>query len=225
MSDGVAVIVGVGPGLGAALAHAFAQEGLGVALAGRTPGKAQSIADAVTGARPYVCDATDEGSVAALFDAVEGELGPIQVAVFNGSAGFSRAPIAEMTLNHFRSGWEGSAQAGFLVGREAARRMLPRKRGTILFTGATASLRGGKGFAAFAGGKFALRALAQSMARELGPQGIHVAHIVVDAIIGSDPDDTRSAPEAIAAAYVDLYRQPRSAWSFEVDVRPWTETF
>ena len=225
MADGVAVIVGVGPGLGAALARAFAGEGLGVALAGRTLEKGQAVAETVPGSRAYVCDATDEAGVIGLFDRIEAEQGPVQVTVFNGSAGFKRAPVTDMAVDHLRSGWEGSALGGFLVGREAARRMVPRGQGTILFTGATASLRGGKGFAAFAGGKFALRALAQSMARELGPQGIHVAHVIVDAIIGDTADESRAKPEAIATLYVDLHRQPRSAWSFEVDVRPWTETF
>lgn len=225
MADGVAVIVGVGPGLGAALARAFAGEGLDVALAGRTPEKIEAVAVTVPGARAYQCNATDEAAVAGLFDRVEAEMGPVTVAVYNGSAGFSRAPIAEMTVERMRQGWEGSALGGFCVGREAARRMLPRGDGTILFTGATASLRGGKGFAAFAGGKFALRALAQSMARELGPQGIHVGHVVVDAVIGSEEGDTRADPEAIAAVYLHLYRQHRSAWSFEADVRPWTENF
>lgn len=225
MANGVAVIVGVGPGLGAALAHAFAGEGLAVALAGRSLEKGAAIAETIAGSRAYVCDATDEAGVIELFDRIEAEMGSVGVAVYNGSGGFARAPITEMTVEQLRRGWEGSALGGFLVGREAARRMAPHGRGTILFTGATASLRGGSGFAAFAGGKFALRALAQSMARELGPKGVHVAHIVVDAIIGADPNDGRADPDAIAAVYRDLYRQPRSAWSFEVDVRPWTETF
>ncbi|MEZ5947061.1 MAG: SDR family oxidoreductase [Hyphomonas sp.] len=188
-------------------------------------------------ARAFGVDARDEAETASLFDMIENEVGPLEVCVFNIGANV-RFPIAEMTEQVYRKVWEMAAYAGFLMGREAARVMSPRGRGTIIFTGATAAVRGGSGFAAFAGAKHALRALAQSMARELGPKGIHVAHVVIDGAIDSAfirevfPDaDARRArdgllvPDEIAKNYVWLHRQHRSAWTHELDLRPWCETW
>jgi NAD(P)-dependent dehydrogenase (short-subunit alcohol dehydrogenase family) len=173
--------------------------------------------------------------VIALFDEVERDVGPVEVMVFNPGANVN-FPIRDMTARVYRKVWEMACFAGFLTGREAARRMVPRGQGSILFTGATASLRGGAGFAAFAGAKHALRALAQSMARELAPQGIHVAHVVIDGVIDTPwirenfaemvkqrPADGLLAPAAIAENYWMLHRQPRNAWTFELDLRPFDE--
>jgi len=173
----------------------------------------------------------------ALVDTIEAEVGPLEVVVFNIGANVN-FPIRETTARVYRKVWEMAAFAGFLTGREAARVMVPRGRGTILFTGATASLRGGRGFSAFAGAKFALRALAQSMARELGPEGIHVAHPVIDGAIDTafirDNFPERYAlkdrdgildPEHIAEAYWMLHQQPRDTWTHELDLRPWMENF
>lgn len=223
-----AVIVGVGPGLGAALGAAFAREGYSVALAARKSGKLDSFVSAIKAgggrASAHACDATNEAQVQSLFDTVEKASGPIEVAIYNAS-NFTRGPIAEMAAADFEQAWRVVAFGGFLVGREAARRMSPRGAGSILFTGATASLRGGAQFAAFAGGKFALRALAQSMARELQPKGIHVAHFILDGMIGEDAEARKLAPAAIADAYVAVHRQAKSAWAQEIDLRPWSEKF
>jgi NAD(P)-dependent dehydrogenase (short-subunit alcohol dehydrogenase family) len=186
-------------------------------------------------ARAYGSDARKEEQVVELVQAIERDVGPIEVCVFN-VGGNVRFPIRETTERVYRKVWEMAALAGFLVGREAAQVMVPRKRGTILFTGATASLRGSKGFAAFSGAKHALRALAQSMARELGPEGIHVAHVVVDGAIDTPfirdnfperyklkEQDGILDPEAIAENYWQLHCQPRSAWTHELDLRPWME--
>ncbi|MEX2250213.1 MAG: SDR family oxidoreductase, partial [Parvibaculum sp.] len=188
-------------------------------------------------ARGFGSDARKEEDVIELFAAIEREVGPVEVMVFNIGANVN-FPIREMTERVYRKVWEMAALAGFLTGREAARVMVPRGRGTIIFTGATASLRGGPGFSAFAGAKFALRALAQSMARELGPQGIHVAHPVIDGAIDTafirdnfperyklKEQDGILNPEHIAEAYWQLHAQPRSAWTHELDLRPWMETF
>jgi len=185
-------------------------------------------------ARGFGSDARDEDQVKALFDTIEAELGEIEVFVFN-IGGNVRFDIRDTTARVYRKVWEMCAFAGFLTAREAATRMVPRGRGSMIFTGATASLRGGRGFSAFAGGKHALRALAQSMARELGPQNIHVAHSVIDgpidtAFIRDNFPDRAAAgpdclldPDAIAEAYWQIHRQPRTAWSFEFDLRPWSE--
>ena len=173
----------------------------------------------------------------ALFNTVEAEVGPVEGVVFNIGANVN-FPIRDTTARVYRKVWEMAAFAGFLAGREAARVMVPRQKGTLIFTGATASLRGGPGFSAFAGAKFALRALAQSLARELGPEGIHVAHPVIDGAIDTAfirdnfPDryalkdrDGILDPEHIADQYWMLHRQPRDAWTHELDLRPWMETF
>ena len=182
-------------------------------------------------------DARDEAEMTALFDRIETEIGPLEVVVFNIGANV-HFNIRDTTTRVYSKVWEMAALAGFLTGREAARVMVPRGRGSILFTGATASVRGREGFSAFAGAKHALRALAQSMARELGPQGIHIAHIICDGSIDGAftrermPDaDERLArgeildPDEIARNYVWLHNQGRSAWTFEIDLRPWTETW
>ncbi len=185
----------------------------------------------------YNSDARDEAQVGALIEGIERDLGPIEVAVFN-VGGNVRFAVTETTARVCRKVWELCAFAGFLVGRETARPMLARGRGTILFTGATASLRGAAGFAAFSGGKQALRALAQSMARELGPRGIHVAHVVIDGPIdtaatralfpewfAARPADGVMQPDELAEIYWQLHRQPRSAWTFETDVRTYVEAW
>ncbi|MGH8745986.1 MAG: SDR family NAD(P)-dependent oxidoreductase [Burkholderiales bacterium] len=240
-SPPVALIVGVGEGLGYALGKRFAAAGFKVALAARNANRLERLAEAIvqTGGQALALpvDARDERAVIELFERLERDQGPIAVAAFNAGANY-RAPIAEMPADMFESAWRLGCYAGFLVGREAARRMTPRGRGTILFTGATASLRGGAQFAAFAAAKNGLRALAQSMARELGPGGIHVAHVVIDGMIGSAAARQRSperaaalgedgmlAPDAIAETFYRIHAQPRSAWTFETDLRPWGEKF
>ncbi|MGV1681837.1 SDR family oxidoreductase [Sphingopyxis sp. NJF-3] len=241
MPNPAAIIIGAGDATGGAIARAFAAEGLTACVNRRTRNAdaletlAGSIRDAGHQARAFPADARDEAEMIALFDRVEAEVGPVEVAVFNIGANVN-FPISETSVRVYTKVWEMACLAGFLTGREAAKRMAPRGRGTILFTGATASLRGGSGFSAFSGAKAALRMLAQSMARELGPQGIHVAHTVIDGAIdtefikGRHPDFDRAKaqdlilnPEAIAANYVMLHRQPKSAWTHELDLRPWGE--
>ena len=218
-----ALVVGVGPGLGAALVRRFAREGMGVAIAARRVDKLKDLA-AETGGRAYACDATSEISVDDLFAAVERDLGTPRLVVFNAS-NFVRKPVVELTPAEIESSWRACCLGGFLVGRAAARAMLPGGPGTILLTGATAALRGGANFAAFAIGKFGLRALAQSMARELGPQGIHVGHVIIDGGIGTNAGESQLSPDAIAESYWHLHRQPKSAWTLELDLRPWVEKF
>lgn len=237
------LVVGAGDGLGAAIARAFAAEGLAVAITRRARhlDQLEALAADIRAAGGEVfafgVDAREESETIALIDRIEDEIGPLEVAVFNVGANV-RFPIRETTAQVYRKVWEMAAFAGFLLGREAARVMAPRGRGTILFTGATASLRGREGFSAFAGAKHALRALAQSMARELGPQGIHVAHVIIDGAIegefikGITPDyearlarDEILKPADIAASYVALSKQPRSAWTHELDLRPWAESW
>jgi NAD(P)-dependent dehydrogenase (short-subunit alcohol dehydrogenase family) len=236
-----ALVVGAGDATGGAIARRFAREGLVACVTRRNAGKLQPLVAEIEGAggraRAFGSDARKEDEVIALVDGIEREVGPIEVAVFN-VGGNVRFPIRELTSRVYTKVWEMGAFAGFLVGREVARVMAPRGRGTILFTGATASVRGGSGFAAFAGAKHALRALAQSMARELGPLGIHVAHVVIDGAIDTpfirDNFPERYAlkekagildPAAIAESYWQLHRQPRSAWTHELDLRPWIEPF
>ena len=237
----VCLVVGAGDATGGAIAKRFAREGFTAVVTRRTADKLAPLVDAIRAdggqAHGFASDAREEDQVIALFDEIERDIGPIEVSVFNPGANV-RFPITETTARVYRKVWEMAAFGGFLVGREAARRMGPRGTGTILFTGATASLRGGKGFAAFAGAKHALRALAQSMARELGPQGIHVAHIVIDGAIDTDfireiapalyarkDEDAILSPGAIAEEYWRLHTQHRSAWTFELDLRPWQETW
>lgn len=237
------LIVGAGDGVGSAIARAFAREGLAVCVTRRPRhlDKLESLVAAIREdggeAHAFGVDARDEAEMIALIDRIEAEIGPLAVVVFNIGANV-RFPITETTAQVYSKVWEMAALAGFFTGREAARVMTPRGKGTILFTGATASTRGGSGFSAFAGAKAALRQLAQSMARELGPQGIHVAHVVVDGMIDGTfarsiaPDiqtlldeDAILKPDEIAKNYVWLHNQQRSAWTFELDLRPWKETW
>jgi NAD(P)-dependent dehydrogenase (short-subunit alcohol dehydrogenase family) len=236
-----AVIIGAGDATGGAVAKRFAREGYTACVTRRSEEKLAPLLDEIRSAggeaRGFGSDARKEEDAIALFETVEREVGPVEVFVFNIGANVN-FPITEMTERVYRKVWEMAALAGFLTGREAARVMSPRGRGTMIFTGATASLRGGAGFAAFAGAKFALRALAQSMARELGPKGIHVAHPIIDGAIDTafirDNFPQRYAlkekdgilnPEHIAEMYWQLHCQPRDAWTHELDLRPWMETF
>lgn len=233
------LVVGAGDATGGAIARRFAREGYTACVTRRSADKLGPLVaqiEAAQGtARAFGCDARNEDAVVALVETIEREVGPIEVAVFNIGANV-RFPIREMTSRVYFKVWEMACFAGFLMGREVAKAMVPRKRGTILFTGATASVRGGAGFAAFAGAKHGLRALAQSMARELGPEGIHVAHSLIDGAIDTAfirdnfPDryalkdqDGILDPDAIAESYWQVHVQPRSAWTHEFDLRPWIE--
>ncbi len=237
----VCVIIGAGAGLGAALARAFSTAGLTVCLTRRArnlvqlEALAQSIRDSGGKAHAFPIDARDEDAMVALFDTIEADIGPIDVTAFNIGANV-RFDVVDTTARVYQKVWEMAAFSGFIAGREAARVMTPRGQGTIIFTGATASLRGGEGFSAFAGAKHALRALAQSMSRELAPKGVHVAHVVLDGamegafIKGIVPDyEVRLANSEIVAVdeaaknWVWLWQQHKSAWTHELDLRPWTE--
>jgi NAD(P)-dependent dehydrogenase (short-subunit alcohol dehydrogenase family) len=225
-----ALIVGAGRGLSASLARLFAGKGLRVALAARDAEKLAPLC-AETGAKAFACDAVEPDQVARLFTAVEAATGAPDVVVYNASAR-ARGPVAELVPAEVERAIMVSAFGGFLVAREAARRMVPKAHGAILFTGASASVKGYPLSAPFAMGKFALRGLAQSMARELAPQGIHVAHFVIDGSIRNpgrveppDRPDSMLDPDAIAVTYVDVLYQPRSAWTWEVELRPWVERF
>jgi len=225
-----ALIVGAGSGLSASLARLFAREGLHVALAARDAGKLAPLA-AEIGGDALACDATEPDHVARLFEALAGRGLDPDVVVYNAS-GRQRGPLVDLDAAEVARSLAVSAYGGFLVGQQAARRMLPRGFGAIAFTGASASVKGYSQSAPFAMGKFALRGLAQSMARELAPQGIHVAHFVIDGGIRSpsqqDPPgapDNMLDPDAIAATYWHVLRQPRSAWTWEVELRPWVERF
>jgi NAD(P)-dependent dehydrogenase (short-subunit alcohol dehydrogenase family) len=225
-----ALIVGAGRGLSASLARLFANEGLRVALAARDADKLAPLCTE-TGAKAFACDAVEPDQVARLFSAVEAATGAPDVVVYNASAR-ARGPVAELVPAEVERAIMVSAFGGFLVAREAARRMVPKGHGAILFTGASASVKGYPLSAPFAMGKFALRGLAQSMARELAPQGIHIAHFVIDGGIRNpgrvepaDRPDSMLDPDAIAAAYLSVLRQPRSAWTWEIELRPWVERF
>jgi NAD(P)-dependent dehydrogenase (short-subunit alcohol dehydrogenase family) len=237
----VALVAGVGDGLGGAVAHRFARGGYQTVLVARSADRLARIAADIEagGGRgiAYVADLREESAVAKLFDDVEAEIGPIGVAVSNTGANY-RASILDTPADMFEKVWRLGCYAGFLVGREAARHMAPRGHGTIIFTGATASTRGASQFAAFAAAKGALRQVAQSMARELGPKGIHVASVIVDGMIDSQrvrsrfpervaqlPEDGMLKPADIAEVYWQIAQQPRSAWTFETDLRPWAEKF
>ena len=239
MADKVALVIGAGEATGGAIARRFAREGYVACVTRRSADKLAPLVEQIERAggraRAYGSDARREEQTVELVQSIERDVGPIEVCVFN-VGGNVRFPVRDTTVRVYTKVWEMAALAGFLAGREAAKAMAPRGRGTILFTGATASMRGGKGFAAFAGAKHALRALAQSMARELGPEGIHVAHVVVDGAIDTpfirDTFPERYAlkdkagildPEAIAENYWQLHCQPRSAWTHELDLRPWME--
>jgi NAD(P)-dependent dehydrogenase (short-subunit alcohol dehydrogenase family) len=244
MATPVALIVGAGDFIGAAIARRFAVGGFTVALGRRGGEKLAPLVDEIRAsggkAHGYSLDAREEGRVEEVFAEIERDLGALEVVVFNVGANVSY-PLRDTTSRVFRKVWEMACYGGFLTGREAAKYMVPRGRGSIFFTGATASLRGGKGFAAFASAKFGLRALAQSMARELGPEGIHVAHLVIDAGVdtawvreriaaaggdpGALPANTLMNPNSVAEAYWTLHAQLPDAWTFELDLRPHRETW
>ena len=236
----VALVIGAGDATGGAVARRFAREGFTACVTRRTADKLEPLVAQIKAeggkAHGFGSDARREDEMSALVASIERDIGPIEVAVFN-VGGNVRFPIRETTVRVYTKVWEMCALGGFLLGREAAKVMVPRGRGTIIFTGATASMRGGIGYSAFSGGKHALRALAQSMARELGPQGIHVAHVVIDGGIDTAFTQQRRGesyaglkesggildPEAIAENYWNLHRQARSAWTHELDLRPWSE--
>jgi NAD(P)-dependent dehydrogenase (short-subunit alcohol dehydrogenase family) len=235
------LVVGAGDATGGAIARRFARERYVACVTRRTEDKLLPLVELIRAeggeAHGFASDARKEDDVVALVERIEREVAPIDVAVYNIGANV-RFDVTDTTERVYRKVWEMGALGGFLMGREVAKAMLKRGHGTIIFTGATASLRGGAGFSAFAGAKHALRALAQSMARELGPKGIHVAHVVIDGAIDTafiaenfparyalkDQDGILS-PMAIAENYWTLHRQHRSAWTHELDLRPWMETW
>ncbi|MGO4331623.1 SDR family oxidoreductase [Cupriavidus sp. 2TAF22] len=235
------LVVGAGDATGGAIARRFAREGYIACVTRRNADKLAPLVEQIRAeggeAHGFACDARKEEDTVALIERIEREIAPLEVAIFNIGANV-RFSILETTSRVYFKVWEMACFGGFLMGREAARVMLPRGHGSIFFTGATASLRGRDGMSAFAGAKHALRALAQSMARELGPKNIHVAHLVVDAAIDTDfirsnfPDryaakdnDGIVNPEHIADTYWMLHQQPRDAWTHELDIRPWMETW
>jgi NAD(P)-dependent dehydrogenase (short-subunit alcohol dehydrogenase family) len=235
----VVLVVGAGDATGGAIAKRFASEGFIACVTRRSADKLQPLVDAIIAeggeAHGFACDARKEEDVIALIEDIETRVGPIEAFVFNIGANVPCSILEETARKYFKI-WEMACFSGFLNAREVAKRMVTRQRGTILFTGATAGLRGASGFAAFAGAKHGIRALAQSMARELGPMNIHVAHIVVDGAIDTDfirnsfpekyatkDQDGILDPEHIAENYWFLHSQPRDAWTFELDLRPWNE--
>ncbi|WP_458129615.1 SDR family oxidoreductase [Pseudomonas sp. Z2-11] len=235
----VVLVVGAGDATGGAIARRFAREGFVACVTRRNADKLQALVDEIRTqggeAHGFACDARKEDDVIALIEQIEEQVGPIEAFVFNIGANVPCSILEETARKYFKI-WEMACFSGFLNAREVARRMVKRQRGTILFTGATAGLRGASGFAAFAGAKHGIRALAQSMARELGPMNIHVAHVVVDGAIDTDfirdnfpekyatrAEDGILDPEHIAENYWYLHTQPRDAWTFELDLRPWNE--
>ena len=239
----VAILIGAGDAIGAAVARRFARGGYTVCIGRREAAKSQGLIDEMKAAghdvRAFSVDARQEAEVQELFAKVEKDIGPIEVCLFNAGSNVNK-PLVETTEKLFFKAWELACYAGFLVGREATRHMLKRGRGTMLFTGATASVRGGKGFAAFSSAKFGLRAVAQSMARELGPKNIHVVHLLIDAGVDSEaihqrmkvakgieasdiPPDSLTKTESIAEAYWFAHRQSRDGWTHELDLRPSVE--
>jgi NAD(P)-dependent dehydrogenase (short-subunit alcohol dehydrogenase family) len=244
-SNQVALLVGAGDAIGAAVARRFAEGGYKVCIARREAAKSQALVDELNAAgcdvRAFSTDAREEKSVQELFAKVEKDVGPIEVCLFNAGANVGK-PLLDTTEKLFFRAWQLACYAGFLVGREATRYMADRGRGTILFTGATASMRGGKNFAAFAAAKFGLRAVAQAMTRELGPKNIHVAHLIMDGPIDSPeihrrfmadkgidastlPPDSMTKTSSIAEIYWFLHGQPRDGWTHELDLRPSVETW
>ena len=225
-----ALIVGAGSGLSAALARALAADGIKVALAARSTEDLEPLVKE-TGAQAFACDASKRTEVDKLFATLDAQFGAPEIAIYNASFR-TRGPLLELDPVDVEKALAVTAYGAFLVGQQAAQRMLPKKRGAILFTGASASVKGYAQSAPFAMGKFALRGLAQSMARELSPSGIHVAHVVIDGGIRSarrpepaDKADSMLDPEAIAQTYLHLIAQPRSAWAWEIELRPWVERF
>lgn len=239
MQNPCAIVVGAGTGTGAEVAKKLARNGYQVVVARRT---AEALGPLVAeieneggSALAVGADASDEAQVMSLFDQAESKFGPPRIVLFN-AAGFAMGPITDTGSEQFEEMWRAASYGGFLVGREAARRMVPHGQGTILFTGATAAVKASAGFAAFAAGKHGLRAVAQSMAKELGPQGIHVAHLIIDGIIdvprvhesmpdlaASKGEDGLIDPRNIASTMLWLHEQPKNAWTFELDLRPFKE--
>ncbi len=230
-----AIIFGVGPGLGWALARRFVAENMQVGVVARDEAKLNSVIESggYVGVRPYVADVSNGEDVLRVFASVDRDFGDPDLVVFNAGA-FHKASVLDIDPADFERCWRIGCLAGLLVGQAAARRMVKRGHGTIIFTGATAALRGSAGYANLAVPKFGLRALAQSMARELGPKGVHIGFVIIDGQIESERyrhlidergEDSLLAPDAIADLYLQLHRQPRSAWSHEIDVRPWSEKF
>jgi NAD(P)-dependent dehydrogenase (short-subunit alcohol dehydrogenase family) len=244
MSNPVCLIVGAGDYIGAAIARRFAAGGYTVCLGRRNGEKSaalvKEISDSGGQAHGFTLDAREETQIEERFAMIENEIGPLEVVISN-PGGNVNFPIRETTERVFYKVWKMACLTGFLSGREAAKYMVPRNKGTILFTGATASVRGGSGFGAFASAKFALRGLAQSMARELGPQNIHVAHLIIDAGVDTAfvkerlearginrdelPEDTLMNPKSVGEAYWMLHNQTRDAWTHEMDLRPFAENF
>ncbi len=231
VDTGSVLVVGAGPGLGLAVARRFAREGFKVAIAARSEDRLKQRANE-EGLKPYACDATDPAAVERLFAEVTQDLGAPRVVIYNAGT-FEPGRVVDIAPEDFERCWRIGCYGGFLVGRAAAASMKGRG-GTILLTGATASLRGGAGFANLAVPKFGLRALSQSLARELGPENIHVAHVIIDGQIDSPRrahlkeergPDSLLDPDAIAESYYQLHRQHRSAWTQELDLRPWVESF
>jgi NAD(P)-dependent dehydrogenase (short-subunit alcohol dehydrogenase family) len=235
----VALVVGAGDATGSAISRRFAREGYVACATRRSADRLQPLVDSIVAAggeaHGFGCDARKEDEVVALIADIESRIGDIEVFVFNIGANVPCSVLEETSRKYFKI-WEMACYAGFLNGQAVAQRMAQRRRGTIIFTGATASLRGAANFAAFAGAKHALRALAQSMARELGPLNVHVAHVIVDGAIDTAfirdnfpdvyarrSDDGILEPDHIADAYWFLHSQPRDAWTFELDLRPWSE--
>jgi NAD(P)-dependent dehydrogenase (short-subunit alcohol dehydrogenase family) len=230
-----AIIFGVGPGLGWALARRFVTDSMQVGAVARDKSKLNSLIESggCDGVRPYVADVSNGEDVLRVFESVDRDLGEPDLVVFNAGA-FQKGNVLDIDPADFERCWRIGCLGGLLVGQAAARRMAKRGHGTIIFTGATAALRGSAGFANLAVPKFGLRALAQSMARELGPKGVHIGFVIIDGQIESERyrhlidergKDSLLAPDVIAELYLQLHRQPRSAWSHEVDVRPWSEKF
>jgi hypothetical protein len=244
MSNPVCLIVGAGDYIGAAIARRFAAGGYTVCLGRRNGEKSaalvKEISDSGGQAHGFTLDAREETQIEERFAMIENEIGPLEIVISN-PGGNVNFPIRETTERVFYKVWKMACLTGFLSGREAAKYMVPRNKGTILFTGATASIRGGSGFGAFASAKFALRGLAQSMARELGPQNIHVAHLIIDAGVDTAfvkerlearginrdelPEDTLMNPKSVGEAYWMLHNQTRDAWTHEMDLRPFAENF
>jgi NAD(P)-dependent dehydrogenase (short-subunit alcohol dehydrogenase family) len=231
----IAIVFGVGPGLGWALAKRFVTESMQVGAVARDQAKLNSLikSEGGRGVRSYVADVSNREDVLRVFDSVDSDFGEPDLVVFNAGA-FQKSNVLDIDPADFERCWRIGCLGGLLVGQAAARRMVKRGHGTIIFTGATAALRGSAGFANLAVPKFGLRALAQSMARELGPQGVHIGFVNIDGQIESQRyrhladergEDSLLAPDAIAELYLQLHRQPRSAWSQEMDVRPWSEKF
>ncbi|MBN9582274.1 MAG: SDR family NAD(P)-dependent oxidoreductase [Afipia sp.] len=242
-NGGVVVLVGAGDAIGAAVARRFARGGYTVCIARRDAAKSQGLVDEMAAegraVHAFSVDARQETEVQALFERIENDIGPVEVCLYNAGSNVNK-PLLDTTPKLFFKAWELACYGGFLVGREAGRVMLSRGRGTILFTGATASVRGGSGFAAFASAKFGLRAVAQAMARELGPKNIHVVHLLIDAAVDSDaihqrikaakgidasdiPADSLTRTSSIADAYWFAHHQHRDGWTHELDLRPSVE--